>query len=399
MTGPHKILFLTRESHPSFRPDLVDLFGKHLPALGVLSDIFAVGDPSSPWAGGRAVVRPARGGISKQLVRFTLIADLYYAARAGCSAIQVRDRVLGGILAMMVAKLLRKPFFYWASFPFPEAWLDTQMSSSGLFRVAYWKFRGAITYPLFYGLICRFADHVFVQSDAMLEDMAAKGVERDRMSAVPMGVDLPEHLEAIPPHDDRRLEGRQVVVYLGALERIRHPEIMVHSMRRVIERFPDAVLCLVGDSQTAGDRAWLESVIDECDLRGNVFITGWVRPEEARRYLRAAKIGVSPFPRTPILEVASPTKVCEYLGYGLPVIANDQPDQAWLIEKTGGGVCVPLSAEGFADGICQLLADPEKATEMARRGRARVAELRGYPVIARKLAQTYGRLLCRSEIT
>lgn len=389
----HRIAYLTREAHPSFRPDLVDLFGKHLPAFGIYSDIVALGDPTAVWSGGSATTRQTKGCFSRMFARFMLISDVYRLARRDCSAVQVRDRMFGGALSLIVARFLRRPFFYWMSFPFPEAWLATRTSHSGLIRGLYWRLRGALSYLILYYFVCRYADHVFVQSDTMLEEMVKKGVRRARMTAVPMGVDMPEDLDEIVPHDDPRLTGRKVIVYLGALERIRQPDVMVRAMSRVTEIFSDTVLCLVGDSQTPGERAWLEELIESLGLRDKVFITGWLSPTVARRYLRAAFVGVSPFPRTGVLESASPTKVCEYLGYGLPVIANDQPDQAWLIEQTGGGLCVPLSAEGFAEGICRLLADPEMAARMGQQGRQRVAALRSYPVIARKLAQTYRTLL------
>jgi hypothetical protein len=119
-------------------------------------------------------------------------------------------------------------------------------------------------------------------------------------------------------------------------------------------------------------------------------------PAQAWRYLRAATIGLSPFPRSRTLEVASPTKVCEYMAYGVPVVANDQPDQAALLAQTGGGLCVPLTAQGFAQGVLTLLADPARARAMAEQGRARIAGLRSYDVLATQLAAQYRKLLGRN---
>jgi glycosyltransferase involved in cell wall biosynthesis len=176
---------------------------------------------------------------------------------------------------------------------------------------------------------------------------------------------------------------------------MRHPEVMIEAMVDIKRAHPDALLVLVGDSQNPGERAWLESEIDRHGVRQHALITGWMAPQQAWRYLRAATIGLSPFPRSRTLEVASPTKVCEYLAYGIPVVANDQPDQAALLEQTGGGLCVPLTAQGFAQGVCALLADPQRARAMARQGRARIGQLRSYDVLAQQLAAQYRRLLGR----
>lgn len=395
-----RLLYLTRESHPSFRPDIATLFGQYLPRHGVQSDLVALDDGAAPsgWAAGAALLRRPRGRLRRLWARQALALDLYRHARRGrYDAIQVRDRIAGALLGLIVARLRGLPFFYWMSLPFPDAWLDlgagaAANSASPLQRWA-WRARGMVASVILYRLVLPRADHLFVQSDAMLAMLAAKGLPASRMTPVPMGVAIPESLDAVVASDDARLAGRRVIVYLGALERLRHPEVMIEAMVDVARRHPDALLVMVGDSQHPGERAWLEQEIVRHGLQGHALITGWMPAVQAWRYLRAAEIGLSPFPRSRILEVASPTKVCEYLAYGIPVVANDQPDQAALIAQTGGGLCVPLTPAGFAAGMLELLDDPARARAMAQAGRAAIAGLRSYDVLAAALAAQYRRLL------
>jgi glycosyltransferase involved in cell wall biosynthesis len=319
------------------------------------------------------------------------------SGRQSYAAIQVRDRVLGALIGLLAARWRGLPYFYWMSFPFAEAWQDMGRAPvasvhARLRRLA-WGLRGRLAAWLLYRIVLPRADHVFVQSAAMREMLVRRRIPAARMTPVPMGVAIPSCPECIAPADDPRLAGRHVLVYLGALERIRHPEIMVEAMQAVVQQVPDALLVLVGDSQTPGERSWLEAEIQRLGMAEHVFITGWLPADQAWRYLRAASIGLSPFPRTPVLEVASPTKICEYLAYGLPVIANDQPEQAYLLGATGGGLCVALSAEGFAQGILELLADPDRARTMSVAGRAAIAQLRSYDVIGAQLAARYRQLL------
>ena len=260
-----------------------------------------------------------------------------------------------------------------------------------------WGLKGVLTDWLLYHHVLPNAAHIFVQSDAMRGMLTKRGVLAQLMTPVPMGVSLLDAVAGIQPTPDPRLSGRRVLVYLGALERIRQPEIMLEAMVKVVEQFPDAILALVGGSQNAGDGAWLEREIVRLGLSHHVFVTGWLPTAEAHRYLRSAEIGLSPFPRSPALEVASPTKVGEYLAFGLPVVANDQPDQAKLVHQTQGGLCVRMDGAGFAAGIVTLLADPVAAREMGQRGRAAIAALRSYPVIAERLAATYRVLLTPSD--
>ena len=275
--------------------------------------------------------------------------------------------------------------------------MGKSVATGSWFSRIVWRIRGEVSAWVLYRLVLPRSQHVFVQSAAMREMLVKYGIPFERMTPVPMGVAIPQALEQIPPSDDSRLIGRRVIVYLGALERIRHPEIMIEAMALVIKKCPDALLMLVGDSENPGERSWLEGEIQRLGLSKFVIITGWLPSEQAWRYLRAANIGLSPFPRTRVLEVASPTKVCEYLAYGLPVIANDQPEQAFLLQETGGGLCVPMTAEGFANGIIELLMNPVQATQMAEKGRAKIAGLRSYDVLGAQLAHAYRKVLDQAQ--
>jgi len=398
-----RLLYLTRESHPSFRPDIVTLFGHSLPANSVYVDLVALqaGNQPAKWPAGEAFVRKANSRFGRVIARLRLALDLFsLSGRKAYDAIQVRDQVFGALIGLAVARWRGIPFFYWMSFPFPELWQEmgaahAETLGSKLRRLG-WRVRGSVSAWLLYRYILPRTDHVFVQSAAMRKMLEQHGLSGAGMTAVPMGVAMPKELARIVPSDDPRLEGKQVVVYLGALERIRHPEVMLEAMVAVAHAVPNALLVLVGDSQSADDRSWLEDEIRRLGMEDHVTITGWLLPDQAWRYLRAATIGLSPFPRTHVLEVASPTKVCEYLAYGLAVIANDQPEQAYLLRETGGGLCVTLSAEGFSSGILELLADPVKTRKMAEVGRTAIGHLRSYDVLGVKLAESYRQILKRS---
>jgi glycosyltransferase involved in cell wall biosynthesis len=111
--------------------------------------------------------------------------------------------------------------------------------------------------------------------------------------------------------------------------------------------------------------------------------------QKAWAYVKAAEIGLSPLPRGYLLDSASPTKAIEYLGIGLPVIANDNPDQAEVLEKSGAGICVHLNATSFANAALELLKSKKLQKEMSSRGLEYVRELRSYQYISQQLSIKY----------
>ena len=68
---PVRLLYLTAEQWPTFRADLVALFGKYLPRHGVVCDLAterAEGGGAPPWPAGRAIVCPVPAGRAGQYV-------------------------------------------------------------------------------------------------------------------------------------------------------------------------------------------------------------------------------------------------------------------------------------------------------------------------------------------
>jgi glycosyltransferase involved in cell wall biosynthesis len=81
------------------------------------------------------------------------------------------------------------------------------------------------------------------------------------------------------------------------------------------------------------------------------------------------------------------------MALGLPVIVNDNPDQAQVIRESGAGLCVSLEPGAFAGALLELLGDPARRREMGEKGRRYVVKVRGYDKLAETVAATYKRLL------
>jgi len=399
-----RLLFATIEPCPTFRPDVAALFGKFLPRFGVTSDLVterAAGVASDvSWGGGEALLISSRGGRSgRYAANFVHYAvTLLRADRAKYQAIQVRDMPLVALLGLLAARLKRLPFFYWMSFPAPEGQIMLARKrglSAGLIRYLLpliW--RGWIYLFLLYRIVLPRADHVFVQSDRMREDLVRKGIARQKLTPVVMGVDLEVSVpERIAPADDARLKGKRVLVYLGTLARGRRIEILFDMLRILRQQFPDVLLMMVGEAEDEVQEKWLRTRAGEAGVGDATIWAGWLPTQESWRYVRAAEVGLAPHPRGTLFDSGSPTKVVEYLALGVPVVASDNPDQERLLREGGGGLCVPHTAHDFAQAVSRLLVDEPLRRAMASSGQSYVRASRGYQTLAKLVADKYAELL------
>lgn len=389
-----RILFAIAERYPTHRQDVVALFGKYLPRLGVSSDILALHSPDGAppdWPAGRLLTKRAwKGRVAKHVQTFLNDLRLLWLAGRGYDAVQVRDKALAALIGLIAARIAGIPFYYWMSFPIAEAaavFARDRGFSVGIARWAFAIVRSNAMSFLLYKVVLPRADHVFVQSEKMLEEVELKGVARIRMTAVPMGFD-PEILQTTNTEHICEMLPRPTFVYLGTLSRTRSPEIMIMAVDIVRKRFPEVRLLLVGDADEESDRRWLRSLIAERGLNEHVEMTGWLPASEGWILATKCLAGLSPFPRSELLESASPTKAVEYFALGLPVIANDQPDQA-IVLAGAGGIPIPFTAEAFANEMLEVIARPAAYREQGCLGQQWVRSTRSYERLAQTVAGVY----------
>jgi glycosyltransferase involved in cell wall biosynthesis len=398
-----KILQFVPESLPTFRADVSVLFGKYLPRHQVLCDVVGKASLDAPdLQGFRSVRRPAyqRSRVRRELAYFWLsLNTLLEAKRDECDAIQVRDMVPLGWLAMLVARRKGIPFYYWISYLMSEGRIERAQEQlrhgAGLrSRLVLWK--GRLEQALLYKVVLPRAQHVFVQSDAMLAVLQAKGIPAQRMTAVPMGVDMellgksqlaprrPEDWDAVP-----------LVAYLGTLDKARQLERVIDALAIVRATSPSACLLLIGNSPTPHDEVLLLDYARQAGLAEAVRITGWLASAQAWQLLAGADAAVSYIPRGPLYDVSSPTKLLEYLALGMPAVGNDTPDQVHVLQSSGAGWLTASDPAALAQALNEILADPLAARKRAAMGPAFIEAQRSYRELAVMLARRYHTLLPR----
>jgi glycosyltransferase involved in cell wall biosynthesis len=401
---PLSIAFIVRDALPPVRADVLTLFGTEMPRYGVTTELVGQGGSGADgvWpAGGMHAV----GSLDSRFASICApLWDMLGLARAlkgrpgrRPDCIQVRDKIASGLLGRIAAALLRIPFIYWMSFPIVEGFEVRRdaigREGRGLLWLAHalraWASRIAIE-----RLVLPGARHIFVQSDAMADWLAAKGIARARMTAVPMGVDAALFdRAAVAPVPDARLDGRRVVLYLGRIARSRRSDFLLDVIEVLRRDVPQVLLVIAGDAPSNDEMAWMRDEIATRGLHEHVLLTGWLPQRTALGYAVRAEVGLSPIPRGTLFDVSSPTKLVEYLALGIPSVANDIPDQRAVIEASGAGLCAPMEAGPFAAAVLALLRDPARAAALAQRGPPYVRSHRTYAVLGKNVAITYKKIL------
>jgi glycosyltransferase involved in cell wall biosynthesis len=390
-----RLLVVSSDTFPPTRVDVAVLFGVELAGRGheidwILQSEGTCPEPyQTPWGGGRAWVgatdlgnhlfnrvRKHVRGIANDFRLLSRLRSRRY------DVIEVKDKFLAGVIAAIGSRLFRTPFVYWLSYPFPEHYLLRARDGTARYPRLY-TLRGLAFKWLLYRVLLPAANHVFVQSEQMRQDIAAQGIPLAKLTAVPMGISAELCAVSAAPARRRLLpEGVPVVLYLGTLIQVRRLDFLIRAFARVRESLPAAQLYLVGRGEEPEDEAFLRREVLRLKLEGAVVFVGQLPQAQALEYVVEADVCASPFHPTPILRSTSPTKLVEYMALGKAVVANDHPEQRRVIEESGAGLCTPYDETAFGAALITLLQNPEIARGMGERGRRYVVEHRSYHVIA-----------------
>ena len=392
-----RILFFTAEQWPTYRADVVTLFGKYLPKNNVSSDLVTAQDykvdATPDWPSGKTfLVKIPQNRAAQYIVKFLhQIKSLIMVSMKPYDAIQVRDMVVIAVFALLKAKLTAKPFYYWLSFPHSEDQICRAKNRGLKAGIRYWfpLIQGTIGQCLLYRVVLPNANHIFVQSQKMLEAIQQKGIDATKMTPVPMGVDVELASNDIEPINLAEFKNKRVIVYLGTLDPSRQIEVLLRMVKLLKQTYPEILLLLVGDTVHKTYKARLLQEAKEMGITDNLFWTGWVSTDIAWRYLKVAEVGLSPIPRNSIFDMGSPTKAVEYMALGIPVVVNDNPDQEKVVIESGAGLCVSLTSDNFAMATQKLLGSIKLRSEMTKKGQQYIREVRGYDQIGRKVAKVY----------
>jgi glycosyltransferase involved in cell wall biosynthesis len=389
------------ETLPTFRADVSALFGKYLPRHDVRCEIVGMaGDGEVADHGFVSVHRAAPGGnrLRREFSYLMLcIQILFGASKKQFDLIQVRDMVSIGFFAMLIARLRGIPFVYWMSFLMCEGRIQIargKIRDGAGFRYRLVLLKGLLEQSLLYRFVLPAAQHTFVQSNAMLAVMISKGIAKDKLTAVPMGVDT----EILQPNSviARRLtdwNNIPLVAYLGTLDRVRGLDQVVDALAIVRLRHPQARLLFIGDASSSAEVVDLLAHARRLGLADAVHVTGWLPSAQAWPLLAGADAAISFVPRGELLDVGSPTKLLEYLALGMPSVGNDNPDQVQVLSESQSGWLAESNAAALAKALQEILDDTVAARERAKVGPTYIDASRSYRVIAAMVAQRYQSLV------
>jgi phosphatidylinositol alpha-1,6-mannosyltransferase len=232
-------------------------------------------------------------------------------------------------------------------------------------------FRGAIT------KISRDVDSLTYLGDFTKNAMMPAIQDKSKLVKIAPGIDT----DHFAPSDidlnlveKYKLQNRRVIVCVGRLVHRKGQDKLIEAMPQVLERFPDAVLLIVGQGPI---KSMLDKLIRHHGIEHKVIFTGRINFADLPKYIQLGEVFAMPSrDRFFGLEVEGLGIVyLEASACGVPVIVGKSGGAPDAVVKDKTGLVVDgTSPKEIADAICQVLANQEMAKQMGRQGRQWVVE-------------------------
>jgi colanic acid biosynthesis glycosyl transferase WcaI len=260
--------------------------------------------------------------------------------------------------AMVNARLRRVPWVLWLQDILPEGAIATGILEQGRLVRAARRLETAAY---------RSAERIVVISESFAENLRAKGVDETKLVRTYNPASRPILDE---PRDPREVDP-DLVLTMGNIGYTQNLVEVVRSFERseALAR-RGARFVLAGDGQAGNE---VRATIDT----ERVSVTGFLDSDGLEHHLRRAAVAVVS-QRYEGIDFNVPSKLMNFMGYGLPVIASVRRDSevARIVTESGGGwVTDSADTDRLAACLADVLDDPD---ELAARGAASLAFARRY---------------------
>ena len=303
-------------------------------------------------------------------------ALLALAARVSPSALQTTTHYPNAVVVREVAEALSLPWAYEVRGMLEQTWVAglgseearARASTSERFRLT--REREAE--------LASAADAVFTLSGSMRDDLAARGVPRDRIELVPNGIDEALLVRTPPaPTDAREALGLpRDGFWVGSTSSLVDYEgfdVLLDAVALARADGHDVRVLLVGDGTA---RQGLESQAAALRLGDVAHFTGRVAREVVTAYRDALDLFVVPRRDREVTRTVAPLKPIEAMASGRPLLVSALPP---LLEVIGdalaaqGAAVPPGDAPALADAIGRALSDEAARVDMIASARSRAA--------------------------
>ena len=206
------------------------------------------------------------------------------------------------------------------------------------------------------------SDKILCSSSSFVENIAARGVEREKLEFWPQFCAEPDYTNVTKPecYSDDHFN----IVFTGNIGEAQGLDLLVDAAEKLKET--KVRWFLVGDGRA---REKIAKQVAEKGLEDTVIFIGRVSEEEANRYIHFADCAYLSFQKNELFNMTLPAKLQSYMACGTPILAAAGGESARVIREAGCGFVCQQDADKLAQMVAQQVLTSEELEAMGSRAK------------------------------
>lgn len=214
------------------------------------------------------------------------------------------------------------------------------------------------------------AAHIMCVSDDLFSIALNNGIDEDKLSVVPIGVDI----ELFKKEDSKLIkeefninDSKKIVLYVGQLIPRKGLNYLIEAIPNVLSKQKNILFVFAG---TGPQKEELENICQQKGIQNSVLFTGGIDLAQLIKWYSIADIFV-----LPSLSEGRPTVIYEAMSCEIPIIATNVGGIAEQIKDGYNGYVIPpMDPTILATKINYLLDNEDLILDMGKNGRKRIID-------------------------
>jgi glycosyltransferase involved in cell wall biosynthesis len=229
--------------------------------------------------------------------------------------------------------------------------------------------------------VCKKAKHIICVSEVLKRDIEKLGINKDKISVFPMGVEE-AFLNSLTNRGVNRLDQGFTILSNRQLEPIYNLSLLIRAIPIVLKQEPSAKFVIAG---VGSERNNLQRQVEDLNIDSWVQFLGWVIHEEMPALLSRVDIYVSTS-----LDDGTSVSLLEAMASGAFPIVTDIPSNREWISDGENGFLVPIDQEKcLAEKIVEAIRNEGLLERSKQRNFRLIKEKALWPVTLAKTKEIY----------
>ena len=201
-------------------------------------------------------------------------------------------------------------------------------------------------------------DRLTVVSRAMHEKVLSMGVDPEKVTVIPMGVELKKRF--VPPAERKE---KHALLFVGRLIEKKGLRYLIEAMPWILEQNPSAYLRIIGDGP---EKTVMEKRISELGINNRIQFMGPVPNENLPSFYQSSNIVIFPS----VIAEGFGLVLVEALGCECALVVSDFPAKSDIISEGETALVVPQKdVKLLAQRVNELLDNSALRTSLGKAGR------------------------------